>query len=82
MAMDVSPPSTAKFGTAQASLFAHCASFAVNAVYEPASRYNQGRVTTHSVRSRLDQADVLARRSGSTWSRPAGDQPSTTIWAA
>ncbi|MBV9984900.1 ParB/RepB/Spo0J family partition protein [Bradyrhizobium sp.] len=55
---------TALDGTAQASLFAHCASFAVNALYEPASRYNQGPVTTHSVRSRLDQADVLARAIG------------------
>jgi ParB family chromosome partitioning protein len=48
-------------GDAQASLFAHCASFAVNAVYEPANRYNQGRVSAQGVRSRLDQADVLAR---------------------
>ncbi|QIG97636.1 ParB/RepB/Spo0J family partition protein [Bradyrhizobium sp. 6(2017)] len=47
-------------GTAQASLFAHCASFAVNALYEPANRYNQGRVSVHGVRTRLDQADVLA----------------------
>ncbi len=50
--------------TAQASLFAHCASFAVNAVYEPANRYNEGRVSAHAVRSRLDQADVLARAVG------------------
>jgi ParB family chromosome partitioning protein len=55
---------TALDGTAQASLFAHCASFAVNALYEPASRYNLGRVTTDSVRSRLEQADVLARAVG------------------
>lgn len=48
-------------GDAQASLFAHCASFAVNAVYEPSNRYNQGRVSAHGVRTRLDQADVLAR---------------------
>ena len=51
-------------GTAQASLFAHCASFAVNALYEPANRYNQGRVSAHGVRTRLDQADVLARAVG------------------
>ncbi|WP_029082551.1 ParB/RepB/Spo0J family partition protein [Bradyrhizobium sp. th.b2] len=51
---------TALNGTAQASLFAHCASFAVNALYEPANRYNQGRVSAHGVRTRLDQADVLA----------------------
>ena len=55
---------TALDGTAQASLFAHCASFAVNAVYEPANRYNQGRVSAHGVRTRLDQADVLARAVG------------------
>ncbi len=51
-------------GTAQASLFAHCASFAVNAVFEPANRYNQGRVSAHGVHARLDQADVLARAVG------------------
>lgn len=52
---------TALDGGAQASLFAHCASFAVNAIYEPANRYNQGRVSAHGVRTRLDQADMLAR---------------------
>ncbi|WP_375304439.1 ParB/RepB/Spo0J family partition protein [Bradyrhizobium sp. A11] len=51
---------TALDGVAQASLFAHCASFAVNAVYEPANSYNQGRVSAHGVRTRLDHADVLA----------------------
>ncbi len=55
---------TALDGAAQASLFAHCASFAVNALYEPANRYNEGRVSAHGVRSRLDQADVLARAVG------------------
>ena len=55
---------TALDGTAQASLFAHCASFAVNALYEPANRFNQGRVSAHGVRTRLDQADVLARAVG------------------
>ncbi|MEY9594394.1 hypothetical protein ABIA06_006685 [Bradyrhizobium yuanmingense] len=55
---------TALEGGAQASLFAHCASFAVNALYEPASRYNQGRVSVHGVRTRLDQANVLARAVG------------------
>jgi ParB family chromosome partitioning protein len=55
---------TAFDGMAQASLFAHCASFAVNAVYEPANRYNQGRVSAHGVQTRLDQADVLARAVG------------------
>ncbi|MBW7970113.1 ParB/RepB/Spo0J family partition protein [Bradyrhizobium sp. BR 10289] len=55
---------TALDGGAQASLFAHCASFAVNAVYEPANRYNQGRVSAHGVRTRFNQADVLARAVG------------------
>ncbi|MGC2081836.1 MAG: ParB/RepB/Spo0J family partition protein [Bradyrhizobium sp.] len=51
-------------GESQTSLFAHCASFAVNAVYEPTSRFNQGRVSAHAVRTRLDQADVVARAVG------------------
>ena len=55
---------TALDGGAQASLFAHCASFAANALYAPANRYNQGRVSAHGVRTRLDQADVLARAVG------------------
>ena len=50
--------------TSQASLFAHCASFAVNALCEPSNRTNQGRVSAHGVRTRLDQADVLARAVG------------------
>ena len=45
-------------------MFAHCASFGVNALYEPANRYNVGRVSAHGVRRRLDQADVLARAVG------------------
>jgi ParB family chromosome partitioning protein len=48
----------------QSSLFAHCASFGVNALYEPANRYNVGRVSAHGVRRRLEQADVLARAVG------------------
>jgi len=48
----------------QSSLFAHCVSFGVNALYEPANRYNLGRVSAHGVRHRLDQADVLARAVG------------------
>jgi ParB family chromosome partitioning protein len=51
-------------GTAQACLFAHCASFAVNALYEPANRYNRARVSAHGVRTRLDQAGILARAVG------------------
>jgi ParB family transcriptional regulator, chromosome partitioning protein len=55
---------TALDGAAQASLFAHCASFAVNAVYEPANRYSQGHVSVRAARARLDQSDVLARAIG------------------
>jgi ParB family chromosome partitioning protein len=55
---------TALDGTAQASLFAHCASFGVNALYEPANRYNEGRVSAHTLRARLDQAEILARAVG------------------
>ncbi|MDU1497703.1 DNA-binding protein [Bradyrhizobium sp.] len=55
---------TALDGTTQAALFAHCAASAVNALYEPANRYNEGRVFAHGVRRRLDQADVLARAIG------------------
>ena len=55
---------TAFDGKEQAALFAHCASFGVNALYEPANRYNEGRVSPHGVRRRLDHADVLARAVG------------------
>jgi ParB family chromosome partitioning protein len=48
----------------QLALFAHCASFGVNALYEPANRTNEGRVSAHGVRRRLNQADVLARAVG------------------
>lgn len=48
-------------GHAQAALFAHCASFSVNALYEPVNRYAQGRVSADGVARRLGQADVLAR---------------------
>lgn len=51
-------------GKEQAALFAHCASSAVNALYEPANRYNDGRVSAHSVRQRLDHANILARTVG------------------
>jgi ParB family chromosome partitioning protein len=51
-------------GKEQTALFAHCASSAVNALYEPANRYNEGRVSARSVRNRLGHADVLARAVG------------------
>jgi ParB family chromosome partitioning protein len=48
-------------GTEQAALFAHCAAFAVNALYEKADRYGGGTVTVHGVQQRLAEADRLAR---------------------
>ncbi|MGJ4950034.1 ParB N-terminal domain-containing protein [Bradyrhizobium sp. HKCCYLS20291] len=51
-------------GAAQAELFAHCAAQAVNAISEPANRLQQGRLTAHQVRGRLDQADRLAHAVG------------------
>jgi ParB family chromosome partitioning protein len=51
-------------GKEQTALFAYCASSAVNALYEPANRYNEGRVSAHVVRNRLGHADVLARAVG------------------
>lgn len=50
--------------TEKSSLFAHCASFGVNALHEPASRFNEGRVSAHGVRRRLEHADMLARAVG------------------
>ena len=55
---------TALDGNAQAVLFAHCASFAINALYEPANRYNTGRVSAHGAARRLEQAGVLGRAVG------------------
>ena len=55
---------TAFDGKEQATLFAHCASSAVNALYEPANRYNGGRVSASDIRRRLDHANVLARAVG------------------
>jgi ParB family chromosome partitioning protein len=55
---------TAFDGQEQAALFAHCASSAVNALHEPANRYNEGRVSAHGIRRRLDHANVLARSVG------------------
>jgi ParB family chromosome partitioning protein len=45
----------------RAALFAHCASFGVNAVYEKADRYGNGAMSAHGVRQRLTDADHLAR---------------------
>ena len=55
---------TAMDRSAQAALFAHCASQAVNAIFEPANRVHQGRLSAHGVRGRLDQAERLSRAVG------------------
>jgi ParB family chromosome partitioning protein len=51
-------------GTEQADLFAHCASFGVNALYEKADRYGNGAISPHGVQQRLADADHLARAVG------------------
>lgn len=51
-------------GTEQAELFAHCAACAVNALYEVAPRYDNGRTSAHGVERRLAHSDVLARAVG------------------
>ena len=48
-------------GVEQAELFAHCAAFGVNALYEKADRYGGGTVTVHGVQQRLAEAGRLAR---------------------
>lgn len=48
----------------QAALFAHCVSFGVNAVWEPATRYNEGRVSARAVANRIDHSHILARAAG------------------
>ena len=45
----------------QAALFAHCASFGINAVWEQANRYNEGRVPARTVSGRIEHSHVLAR---------------------
>ncbi|QPF90851.1 ParB/RepB/Spo0J family partition protein [Bradyrhizobium commune] len=46
-------------GDEQAALFAHCASFGVNALYEKGDRYGGG-VTPHIVEQRITEADRIA----------------------
>ncbi|HUC18148.1 MAG TPA: ParB/RepB/Spo0J family partition protein [Acetobacteraceae bacterium] len=46
-------------GDEQATLFAHCASFGVNALYEKGDRYGAG-VSSHTVEQRIAEADRLA----------------------
>ena len=47
-------------GEEQATLFAHCASFGVNALYEKGDRYGAG-VSSHTVEQRIAEADRLAQ---------------------
>jgi ParB family chromosome partitioning protein len=47
-------------GEEQAALFAHCASFGVNALYEKGDRYGAG-VSSHTVGQRIAEADRLAQ---------------------
>jgi len=47
-------------GDEQATLFAHCASFGVNALYEKGDRYGAG-VSSHTVEQRIAEADRLAQ---------------------
>jgi len=72
---------TAFDGTAQASLLAHCASFAANALYELVNRYDQGRAPPTAFALGLTKPMFWREPSGSTWSWQGGDRPSTTISA-
>jgi ParB family transcriptional regulator, chromosome partitioning protein len=48
----------------QMQLLAHCTSITVNALYEPANRYNSGQVSAYQVSKRIAFADHLARTIG------------------
>lgn len=48
----------------QAALFAHCASKAVNAVWEAVGRYDNGRISSTTIASRIAHSHVLARAVG------------------
>ncbi|HVZ06591.1 ParB/RepB/Spo0J family partition protein [Rhodopila sp.] len=54
---------TSLTGDEQAALFAHCASFGVNALYEKGDRYGAG-VSSHTVEQRIADADRLAHATG------------------
>jgi ParB family chromosome partitioning protein len=51
-------------GNEQAALFAHCAAYAVNALYEVAPKYDNGRISAHMVDRRLAHSHILARAVG------------------
>lgn len=46
------------------ALLAHCVSYGVNALYEKPNPYGGSGVSEHGLRSRLEQADRLARATG------------------
>lgn len=48
----------------QAALFAHCAAYAVTALWEPVPKYDNGRISAHMVERRIEHANVLARAVG------------------
>jgi ParB family chromosome partitioning protein len=48
----------------QASLFAHCASLGVNAQAEIVPKYDNGRISSHTVARRIAHSHVLARAVG------------------
>ncbi|MGO4339365.1 ParB/RepB/Spo0J family partition protein [Labrys sp. KB_33_2] len=48
-------------GAEQADLFAHCASFGVNALYDRADRHGGGRISSHGIEQRLAEADRLSK---------------------
>ncbi len=51
-------------GAEQAALFAHCASQALNAQQEVVPKYDNGRISKHSVERRIVHSHVLARAVG------------------
>ncbi|WP_242128119.1 ParB/RepB/Spo0J family partition protein [Sphingobium sp. Sx8-8] len=51
-------------GAEQAALFAHCASQALNAQLEVVPKYDNGRISKHSVERRITHSHVLARAVG------------------
>jgi ParB family chromosome partitioning protein len=51
-------------GADQAALFAHCAAYSVNALWEPVAKHGGGRVSAYGVARRIEHANVLARAVG------------------
>ena len=51
-------------GAEQAALFAHCASQALNAQHEVVPKYDNGRISKHSIERRIGHSHVLARAVG------------------